>query len=147
MKFKGQGKLNICGFEYKKNIADSRRGGGGVPSTQKKNLYPRLGLVCFLKTLWPRIIEGVGGALVNRKALLVTQEFEAWTGLAGLAPSFHCFPVLYIWISLGRSNNVCDWQTLLDMSKQKDPLPLGMKSRTWEDQGENRFQASSCRSE
>ena len=24
------------------NIADSRRGGGGVPSTQKKNLYPRL---------------------------------------------------------------------------------------------------------
>ena len=40
MKFKGQGKINICGFEYKKNIADSRRGGGG-PST-KKNLYPRL---------------------------------------------------------------------------------------------------------
>ena len=34
MKFKGQGKINICGFEYKKNIADSRRGGG--PSTQKK---------------------------------------------------------------------------------------------------------------
>ena len=34
MKFKGQGKINICGFEYKKNIADSRRGGGG-PSTQK----------------------------------------------------------------------------------------------------------------
>ena len=30
MKFKGQGKINICGFEYKKNIADSRRGGGGV---------------------------------------------------------------------------------------------------------------------
>ena len=29
MKFKGQGKINICGFEYKKNIADSRRGGGG----------------------------------------------------------------------------------------------------------------------
>ena len=28
MKFKGQGKINICGFEYKKNIADSRRGGG-----------------------------------------------------------------------------------------------------------------------
>ena len=28
MKFKGQGKINICGFEYKKNIAD-RRGGGG----------------------------------------------------------------------------------------------------------------------
>ena len=35
MKFKGQGKINICGFEYKKNIADSRGGGGG-PSTQKK---------------------------------------------------------------------------------------------------------------
>ena len=35
MKFKGQGKINICGFEYKKNIADSRRGGGGGPSTQK----------------------------------------------------------------------------------------------------------------
>ena len=33
MKFKGQGKINICGFEYKKNIADSRR--GGVPSTPK----------------------------------------------------------------------------------------------------------------
>ena len=29
MKFKGQGKINICGFEYKKNIADSRGGGGG----------------------------------------------------------------------------------------------------------------------
>ena len=28
MKFKGQGKISICGFEYKKNIADSRRGGG-----------------------------------------------------------------------------------------------------------------------
>ena len=28
MKFKGQGKINICGFEYKKKIADSRRGGG-----------------------------------------------------------------------------------------------------------------------
>ena len=24
MKFKGQGKINICGFEYKKNIADNR---------------------------------------------------------------------------------------------------------------------------
>ena len=34
MKFKGQGKINICGFEYKKNIAHSRGGGGG-PSTQK----------------------------------------------------------------------------------------------------------------
>ena len=41
MKFKGQGKINICGFEYKKNIADSRRGGGGVRAP-KKNLYPRL---------------------------------------------------------------------------------------------------------
>ena len=47
MKLKGQGKINICGFEYKKNIADSRRGGGvrrgggGGPSTPKK-LYPRL---------------------------------------------------------------------------------------------------------
>ena len=30
MKFKGQGKINICGFEYKKNIADSRRGGSPV---------------------------------------------------------------------------------------------------------------------
>ena len=37
MKFKGQGEINICGFEYKKNIADSRGGGGGgCPSTQKK---------------------------------------------------------------------------------------------------------------
>ena len=36
MKFKGQRKINICGFEYKKNIADSRREGGGGPSTQKK---------------------------------------------------------------------------------------------------------------
>ena len=35
MKFKGQGTINICGFEYKKNIADSRRGGG--PSTPNKN--------------------------------------------------------------------------------------------------------------
>ena len=31
MKFKGQGKINICGFEYKKNIADSRRGGFRAP--------------------------------------------------------------------------------------------------------------------
>ena len=31
MKFKGQGKINICGFEYKKNIADSRGGGGRAP--------------------------------------------------------------------------------------------------------------------
>ena len=38
MKFKGQGQINICGFEYKKNIADSRRGGGGpsTPPPQKK---------------------------------------------------------------------------------------------------------------
>ena len=36
MKFKGQGKINICGVEDKKNIADSRRGGGGGSSTQKK---------------------------------------------------------------------------------------------------------------
>ena len=39
MKFKGQGKINICGFEYKKNIADSRvcvcGGGGGVRAPQK----------------------------------------------------------------------------------------------------------------
>ena len=31
MKFNGQGKINICGFEDKKNIADSRRGGGRAP--------------------------------------------------------------------------------------------------------------------
>ena len=31
MKFKGQGEINICGFEYKKNIADSRRGGFRAP--------------------------------------------------------------------------------------------------------------------
>ena len=39
MKFKGQGKINICGFEYKKDIADSRRGGGPItppPPQQKK---------------------------------------------------------------------------------------------------------------
>ena len=40
MKFKGQGKINICGFEYKKNIADSRRGGGSEHPPKK--LYPRL---------------------------------------------------------------------------------------------------------
>ena len=34
MKFKGQGKINICGFEYKNKIADSRRGGFRAP---KKN--------------------------------------------------------------------------------------------------------------
>ena len=34
MKFKGQGEINICGVEYKKNIADSRRGGFRAP---KKN--------------------------------------------------------------------------------------------------------------
>ena len=27
MKFKGQGKINICGFKHNKTIADSRRGG------------------------------------------------------------------------------------------------------------------------
>ena len=31
LKFKGQGKINICGFEYKKDIADSRRGGFRAP--------------------------------------------------------------------------------------------------------------------
>ena len=36
MKFKGQGKINICGFEYKKNIADSRGGGGGGVRAPKK---------------------------------------------------------------------------------------------------------------
>ena len=35
MKFKGQMKINICGFEYKRNIADSR-GGGGVSEHPKK---------------------------------------------------------------------------------------------------------------
>ena len=34
MKFKGQGKINICGFEYK--ILQTAVGGGGGPSTQKK---------------------------------------------------------------------------------------------------------------
>ena len=30
MKFKGQGKINICGFEYKKILQTAvRRGGGG----------------------------------------------------------------------------------------------------------------------
>ena len=51
MKFKGQGKINICGFEYKKNIADSRRGGGGVrapkppppPVSTPALLAPRMG--------------------------------------------------------------------------------------------------------
>ena len=49
MKFKGQGKINICGFEYKKNIADSRGGGGGVRAPKQKNLYPRLGPYIFNK--------------------------------------------------------------------------------------------------
>ena len=45
MKFIGQGKINICGFEYKKYIADNRRGGGEHP---KQNLYPRLYRIqCF----------------------------------------------------------------------------------------------------
>ena len=38
MKFKGQGKINMCGFEYKKNIADSRRGGGGFRAPQQKTV-------------------------------------------------------------------------------------------------------------
>ena len=29
MKFKGQGKINICGFEYKKYILQTAVGGGG----------------------------------------------------------------------------------------------------------------------
>ena len=37
MKFKGQGEINICGFVYKKNIADSR-GGGGVQAHQNKTV-------------------------------------------------------------------------------------------------------------
>ena len=37
MKLKGQGKINICGFEYKKNIADSHGGGGGGFRAPKKN--------------------------------------------------------------------------------------------------------------
>ena len=46
MKLKGQGKINICGFEYKKNIADSRGGGGGGGSEhQKKNPCIR---ACFI---------------------------------------------------------------------------------------------------
>ena len=36
MKFKGQGKINICGFEYKKILQTAVGGGGGGPSTQKK---------------------------------------------------------------------------------------------------------------
>ena len=35
MKFKGQGEINICGFEYKKKIADSRTGGGGSEHPKK----------------------------------------------------------------------------------------------------------------
>ena len=42
MKLKGQGKINICGVEYKKDITDSRRVGGGGSEHPKKNLYPRL---------------------------------------------------------------------------------------------------------
>ena len=79
MKFKGQGKINICGFEYKKNIAGSRRGGGGgggVPSTQKKPVSapayrPAYGYVVGLRpnhiTMYRhgvepcRILERMGG--------------------------------------------------------------------------------------
>ena len=44
MKFKGQGKINICGFEYKKKIADSRRGGVRAPNPP---LYPRLHTIIY----------------------------------------------------------------------------------------------------
>ena len=53
MKFKGQGKINICGFEYKTNIADSRGGGGGGGSEHPKNpcirAWPVLVTVCHLE--------------------------------------------------------------------------------------------------
>ena len=48
MKLKGQGKINICGFEYKKDIADSRRGGGSEhppPPPKKKKTCIR---ACFI---------------------------------------------------------------------------------------------------
>ena len=47
MKFKGQGKINICGFEYKTNyIADSRRG-GGFRAPQKKPVSAPVGSTIF----------------------------------------------------------------------------------------------------
>ena len=44
MKFKGQGKINICGFEYKKILQTAVGGGVRAP---KKTLYPRLILVAI----------------------------------------------------------------------------------------------------
>ena len=54
MKFKGQGKINICGVEYKKNIADSRGGGGS--EHPKKNLYPRLEPLDVFATVYCMIL-------------------------------------------------------------------------------------------
>ena len=46
MKFKGQGKINICGFEYKKILQTAVGGGGGFRAPKKK-LYPRLSVSVF----------------------------------------------------------------------------------------------------
>ena len=49
MKFKGQRKINICGFEYKKNIADSRREGGGGVRAPKKTPVSAPACLCRCK--------------------------------------------------------------------------------------------------
>ena len=52
MKFKGQGKINICGFEYKKILQTAVGGGGGGVRTPKKNLYPRLLINADVNLKW-----------------------------------------------------------------------------------------------
>ena len=71
MKFKGQGKINICGFEYKRNIADSRGGGGGSEHP-KKTLYPRLLTGCSNLVDSPRHIA------CPRLAYVVSLTIALW---------------------------------------------------------------------
>ena len=47
MTFKGQGKISICAGLNIKKILQTAVGGGGGPSTPKKNLYPRLVCIVF----------------------------------------------------------------------------------------------------
>ena len=61
MKFKGQGIINIRGLEYKKNIADSRRGGGGGSEHQKNpciRAWRRIHDVYNVKNLQDRRTSG-----------------------------------------------------------------------------------------
>ena len=84
MKFKGQGKINICGVEYKKNIADSRRGGGGVRAPKKNPCIRAWGV--SLITFAGALLAHDDGWKIVSKMVRAVPLLQGRIGMGGLPP-------------------------------------------------------------